>query len=347
MHRLHNIISTWGPESCSTKDWPTVSTASFADDKKNRFNQRKRSLELYLDSTLPVAEILKQTGMSRTGLTNLVRRAFTPGIDGRPAGYLACIPDFRLKTYTRTESSEAGRAGRFSQFLFNQPDIRDRLDQWATGKSKIRGTTIRSKRTNIIWQAFFDLCAQYGVDTTLYPFSNADGGKEAIRNYCRQKRESDFVSQSRVECGDHAGRLASRSQLSPHSSAANGLKPYERVQLDGHKIDVLLTVALVDEYGDIKYLPISRVWLLVALDCASRAVLGYSISLLENYSMENVLECIANTIEPWSPRALPATNIRYTEGAGIPSGVIDECAWRVFDSLQYDNAYSQFACRAV
>lgn len=340
MRKNDHIEQQWGNITKSTNDWPPVNTSTFCNSKRKKFHQRKQALELSVDSDLKNHEIATRTGVSISALKELRKRAFTADVDGHPYLLNACIPNFRLKIYSRVDKSDSGRAGRFTQFLKEHPDLQKSLDDWALGKKRINGTKVRGKRAATIYVAVVDECKALGIDTTRYPFTNADAGKEAVRRYCKTLRTHDFVVQSRVEHGDEAGRLSAQSHTTSNAYQRLPLGPYDRVQLDGHRIDLLLVVELINDDGEVVYLPLSRVWLLVTLDCASRAILGYSLSLLGNYSNEDVLQCVSNSIEPWSPMLMPTPTLGYTKGAGLPSGVIDECAWRLFDALQFDNAFS-------
>lgn len=340
MRNLDSISQNFDKKLQNPKNWPPVNTNTFSDSKRKLFNSRKRALDLILTSSLTRAEIANRTGISISGLKNLVKRAYIPQEDGTPAGYLACIPHYRLKEYTLTKPSSSGKAGRFSKFLSDYPEIHEALLSWALGKKKIAGMPARGKGIDQIWREFRSLCLSTGLSTFDYPLCNADGGREAVRKFCRKSRESNFVLGARTDFGNHAGRLAAQGTESPETASVSATHPYERIQLDGHKLDILLTVLIVDELGDSIRLPLSRVWLIVAIDCASRAVLGYSLSLKENYSGDDVLDCIACAIEPWSKKSLNDALDLYLPGAGLPSGLISECTWRIFDAVQFDNAFA-------
>ena len=95
---------------------------------------------------------------------------------------------------------------------------------------------------------------------------------------------------------------------------------------------------LLDADGTRRDVPLERLWLLVIIDEASRAVLGYQLSLAANYTADDVLDCVASSLKPWTPLETPSETIAYRTDGGFPSGVITECAWRAFDSLAFDNA---------
>ena len=341
--RLDKAAETWDAASLDITNWPPVNPSELTVPQRNSFNQRKRALKLYLTTNDSIDEILGKTGMSRAGLFRLKNRALTPDENGQPVGYLACIPNRRLKTYNREKKLGSGTAGLFQQFLANYPEQHKLLDSLALGKAKLNQAPIRGAHFKELWLKFRDSCHEYGINVhTDYPFCNVDGGREAVRVYVRSLRLTHFSIAARIEYGDGAGKLASaRSSLAP----AVELTPYRRVQLDAHPIDQILNVRMVDPQGNDQDLPLSRIWLLAMVDVASRAVLGYSLSLSHNYTANDVLNCIASSFEEWVPKEIPDNALLYHDGAGFPSGVIDACGMRIFDTLQMDNAWSHLSNR--
>jgi putative transposase len=274
-------------------------------------------------------------------LHRLANKALTLTPQGEPWGYFALIPGARINPYTRTASSESGKAGKFSQFLSKYPKIHQDLDDWALAKKAINGNIIRGRYFKTIWKAFTEKCEEEGVDTSRdYPFNNSDGGREAVRRYCNSVRKNNFIRGAAAEYGPEAGRLAASASRGWKNSSIP-LRPYDEVQLDGHRIDGLFSVHMQAEDGEYYTLLLSRIWLLVLIDCASRAELGYSISLEENYTIDDVLRCITHALVPWRTLVLPSERIGYRPGSGFPSGVIPACAWRAFNAIRFDNAYAQ------
>ena len=341
MRSLARYADTWSPEDLNPDNWPPVNTSELPPAKLERFRVRKRLLQAYLAGEEDVATLLDRAGTSRGELYRLLDRACGVNRDGNPVGYLACIPGIRLRPYVRTQRTRWGTAGLFQQFLSEHPELQTLLDELALGKRKLKITTARGRHFKQIWSVFRQACRDAGLDVDNdYPFSNADGGREAVRRHVCAVRQTDFVASARIEHGDHVGRLATATMS---SDAGPVLRPYERVQLDGHRLDAIINVRIQDALGNDIDLPLSRIWLLVLIDMASRAVLGYSLSLAENYTADDVLECIGSAFEPWSPKDLDGTHAAYQNNAGLPSGVLDGCQWRCFDSLQMDNAFSHLS----
>jgi hypothetical protein len=65
-------------------------------------------------------------------------------------------------------------------------------------------------------------------------------------------------------------------------------RAFEVVEFDGHKIDLRITVRVIDPFGFKTLLELTRIWILVLLDVASRAVIGYKIALSKEYNKDDV-----------------------------------------------------------
>jgi len=321
--------------------WDPVSTSRLTDIQRQKFNDKKRALQMYASGDYSISEITIKTKLCSSALFYLLKRSKVTLPDGSQAGYLACIPNLRLKKYERRSKSARGTAGLLRQFLNAHPEQKKLLDQYALGEKKLNGATIRGNYFKEIWLAFRAACKEAGIDVSNdYPFCNSDGGREAIRQYVCKLRSGRFVAAARISHGDAAGKLAAAdASLVPPVT----LVPYQRVQLDAHPIDLILNVQIQDAQGNEQDLPLSRVWLLALVCVASRAVLGYALSLSHNYTSNDVLGCIASAFGPWKPLELPENSLKYHEGAGLPGGVFKACQLRAFDSIQMDNAWSQLS----
>lgn len=330
--RFNKFAERHGVAATVLSEWEPVDVSHLAPSDREIFKRRSKAIKLYDDGE-PIDRIECRTGVSKTELYRILDRSMTPDPTGRPYGFLACVPHYRLTPHP---------GGVFTQFLETHPKIQEMLDGWATGKIPINQAKSRGRGTLRIWEAFRGLCKTSGIDTVQdYPFCNQDQGKESIRVYCKRLRHSDFVTWAKVEYGSSAARLA--GQAMRQKPDYSDLRPYELIQFDAHRIDCILNIRFEDERGDIQDLPLSRLWLLVALDVSSRAVLGYTLSYGTNYSVDDVVACLGSVFVPWKPRNLPSEDISYLPGAGLPSGAIPECAWRAFDTIRMDNHWSHIS----
>jgi len=338
MRRLAWAEGLVGEDAANPENWPAVDTDHLTPTELRTYLTRRRAVQLHLTSTMTIAQICEKTGLCRSEIRRLVTRCLQVSAEGTVWGWYALLPHVRLTEYRAKKVN--GRAGSFARFLEDHPKLAKKLEGWALTRKPADGQKKYGKVFAEIWEAFHKACSDEGVDVERdYPFTNRDRGREAVRRHCRKLRKRHFTSGAVAEGG--TGTIRAGSSYHPvwddHTPVEG---PYHRVQFDGHRLDVDLIVEVEDADGKLIPLPLSRLWLLIVIDTASRAVLGYHISLEENYTADDVLECIATTAVPWTPKELPSERVTYAHGAGLPSGVIDECAWRAFNIIQFDNAWS-------
>jgi len=311
-------------------NWPRVLVGQLRRDRRGRFQQRKRALDLYFNGDMPVRAILRRCGLSKAELYRVRDRATSIRPDGQPWGYAACIPGFRIKEYARKATTTTGTAGRVKRFFEDHPDLLELLEAWVLGRKSPDVGKVRGRKNARIWAAFEKRCRKQSIDPKQMP------SKEAVRKLCVKIRRQNFSKSTRLTAGKDAADISMIGCYGSRSGTAT--VPYQRVQMDGHRLDGVITLEVTDADGTRRDLPLERLWLLVIIDEASRGILGYTVSLESNYTSEDVMRCIAHCLMAWSPKDTPSPRVRYRPGAGLPSGVLPNCAMRGFDSLAFDNA---------
>ena len=111
--------------------------------------------------------------------------------------------------------------------------------------------------------------------------------------------------------------------------------PYEIVEFDGHKLDVHLTLRIDDPFGFETLLILHRIWILVPLDVASRAV-GYALAPGREYNGDDVAQALQAllmphvTREPVIPSPAGATRWRLPVGIDTADrmGLLEHAAVR-------------------
>ncbi|TPG81259.1 transposase [Brevibacillus laterosporus] len=123
----------------------------------------------------------------------------------------------------------------------------------------------------------------------------------------------------------------------------NTIKPFQRVEFDGHQIDLILTVTFQNQYGDECTDTIERIWLLVIIDVATRVVLGYHVSIASQYSSSDVLACIRNAVEPNRIKTVSIPGLKYPETGGFHWQVVPHTNWALWNEFSYDNGKANLA----
>ena len=130
------------------------------------------------------------------------------------------------------------------------------------------------------------------------------------------------------------------------SNSLQPFHPYNVVQIDGHKVDLIYSVKTEGQNGEDVWKHAMRPWLITVIDVASRAILGYHITANENYNQYDVLKAIKNCIEPHR-RMKFHRSFSYPEKGGFPSEYCPSLEWATFDMIMLDNAKSHLAKNVV
>lgn len=330
-------------ENLDYKRWPLALVDSLSAENQDRFYRRKQAVEFYIDGKVSNDYIIAKSGISKDELYRYVRRCLEFDNNGVLWGYRALIPEKRLKPYVRKEApcnQNKGLAGAFEQLLNTYPAIRETIEQLYLNRSK--GTfTERFIRPKDIWKQFINACRKAGIKSTEYPLNTKDIGKRSVERYLH-KLECLYFDEAVKRYGEEASRHARvTGQGLPNSP--NPQRPFQSVEFDGHRIDAVFAVEFQTPDGDTVVKIMERIWLLAIVDKASRAILGYHISLNSEYSADDVRACIRSAILPWNRMLFSIPGLNYSETGGFPSGIIPETSWAAWDEFKYDNAKSNLA----
>jgi hypothetical protein len=168
----------------------------------------------------------------------------------------------------------------------------------------------------------------------MYPFSDPAGSKAkpALRVWIKKIRDEHFSK-------------------SPHplvdTKEQIGGRPYLRVELDGHKIDLRATIELLSANEEAPIIKeISRLWIIAIVEVVSRATLGYAIAYGTNYDQTDILRAMRHSLLPWKPRKIGIPGLKYRSDDGFPSAIA-RLANSCWDELWVDNASSHFGDMAL
>jgi transposase InsO family protein len=341
---------TLDPEVKGLTTWPTVKTDEWDDAKRERFERFESAIRAYFAGG-QVKEICSEFQVPRQEFHRRLQQCLAEHSDGRIYGWRGLIPYARRKPYDRTKpvkahpaSKTGGDAGAFSQLLDRYPDLEKGIQ--SRFYKEVGGETVHEPRIPLmaILKWFLDACKRNGFTAKDYPFCTQSLGRTALWRYLKRLVELEPQKAADAIYGKHAARRWRRTGHGPSTEKAT--RPFERIQCDGHRIDMRCTILVPHTHGGFVRLVLQRLWLLLIIDVFTRAVLGYHISLNHEYNAEDVLICVKNAITPWKPRTLTIPGFQYAKGAGLPSG-IRELEWVLFDEFCYDNAKANLAKRVL
>ncbi|GAB6989920.1 hypothetical protein [Paenibacillus pini] len=334
--------------ACYTNDdldynkWPDV----HIDQRNQIFESRKKAVQLYMDGNLSLENITTITGITRKQLYKLARKCLERDEHGHLWGFRALLPYRRTgEKYIRLAQTNGFKkdtrlTGAFKQLLERYPELRELIHDYILNRKR-RSIVDRIIRIKDLRTKFLKLARSLEIELNEYPFNTNDKGLRSLYRYV-ENLITNNAAESSFRFGEEGDRRLNRFD-GKESTKDYNVVPYHSVQIDGHKIDVVLTVKFTNAYGDEVSEVMSRIWLLLIIDEATRAVLGYHLCLNREYSSYDVLHTIKNAVVPWKPMDFTIPGLCYPDMPCYPSALLPETEWAVWNELKCDNAMANIS----
>lgn len=327
------------------KHWKTVNTDCLTKEIYIIFMQRKQAVDMYIDG-YSLSVISNRINCSASSPIKWLEKCRKKDEYGSPYGYCGLLPYKHLEQYKRTKTVTdlvKTFAGAMTKLLHDYPELKEYVDNLYLKKDK---TVLEKNITKkIIFEKFLWKCKDLGIREYEYPFNTKNMGERALYIYLNElEQEMSNYSISRQN-KDARQKYSSTGLGMPVNYPAQ--RPFSRVQIDGHKIDCILTVQVENQDGEIQMVPIKRIWLLTLIDVATRTILGYHLTVNEEYNRFDILSCIQNAVVPHEKMHFQIPGLHYPEGEGYHSLAMPELSWALFDSIELDNALSHHAKDSV
>lgn len=322
--------------------WPEVDSSVLSDRDITIYEKRKMVIDQFFSRQKTTEQVSEQTGISVSEIYRLADRCLLEDENGLLFGYRALIPNKRTTTYQRRElpiGCSGNKIGAFSRLLNQYPSLADMIERTLWGKNK---KIVVDKRINVkhLHKRFVTACKELGLSGNDYPFTSQDFGKRSLERHIvklQQKHFSRGAGRFSQDAANHANKTG--IGFKSHTS----IRPFQRVQFDGHRMDVLISIKFTTPDGleitDI----IDRLWILAIIDEDTRMILGYHISLNKEYNKSDVLHCIKNAIVSSQPKSFSVSGLNYHTTAGFPTWDNHGPEWAVWEELLYDNAKSHLS----
>lgn len=117
--------------------------------------------------------------------------------------------------------------------------------------------------------------------------------------------------------------------------------PFDRVEMDAHKLDGRFVVMIPQIDGGWSPRLVHRLWVIVLLDVVSRAVIGYHLSLRFEVNKEDITLAIKNALARWHRRELTIGDQVYFEDAALPSGHHERYVGLCWNETSIDGALAE------
>ena len=308
------------------ENWPKVQVEAIDKKKRARFLALRESIKLYCKDPISLYAVSKQTKVSESSLAYYFRRALEFDDEGRIYGERAFVPFMVRKGYEAHSDDNKGLAGKFKRVLTKHPILKD-----VVLKCVKKGESLE-----LTHSAFKQALYELGFTDDDYPLDSDSQGEWSVKKLRKDLQKEHFRAAALAEGGEDAARNADVSQALQH--LFNVTRPYQRIELDAHLLKAFFTIDIEELDGTVRTAVLKRLYIIVAIDTWSRAILGYHISLNAQPTIEDVATCLAHVLDPELRDQSEILGYISKQGMGLPDEVVSRTRFRAFTELALDNA---------
>lgn len=328
--------------------WAPIDEDALSDDRRDLFLRRKHAVLDYLDGASE-KELKQLWGMGRSHVYRLIReRCLQTSPDGTLYGWRGLIPHMRIKPWIRQTSPKVstatgtGSAGCL-QWMFSAPEnsgleraFRKKILENPTG---LQGTR-RPKLKLLTW--FYKELREKGMERRgEWPFNTERMGYTTLCRYINKVLDENPRRRILLQGGMDAVKK---------SRSGDGVdRPtfglFQRVECDAHKLDTRIIVMVPSPQGGYEPRKIHRLWVIVIIEVATRAALGYYLSMRREVAAEDVLRAVRNALGKWNRRKISFSDFAYSEDAGFPSSLDPVYQGACWDEFSVDGALANVCDR--
>ncbi|MGP8431830.1 helix-turn-helix domain-containing protein [Paraburkholderia fungorum] len=335
------------PGEVDLESWPVVDEHALSGPRRDLYRRRAQAIRLYLEGA-STARIKEACGIGRGQAYRLLtERCLKQHPDGRVYGWRGALAHERVKAYTRSAPLQlnnwGGGAVGALQWVFESPGglglearLRDRI-------LRKRGELESSRRPRLaVFRWFLGELRERGFERRgEWPFNVEKRGYVTLCRYIDRVLTDHPERQRQLAGGEDAMRKARAGD----GTRRPALQLFERVECDAHKLDARMVVLVPSPHGGTEPRVIHRLWVVALIEVASRAVLGYHLSLRRECSAEDVLRAVRCALTEWTPRTLQFSGDAYVPGAGLPSYRSAQFVGACWNEFSVDGALANVCAR--
>lgn len=310
--------------------WPDIPLDVVNEKHRSTFKSRKEAVDMYIDG-YKMSEIEQRTGISHSLIPRLLNRCLVINSNGDYIGYQA------LLFYNHV--SESHNTGSFQRLLADNPELKEYIEGCWIGDKKF--TLEKNMNLTTLHSLFVDKCRKLGIPDYEYPFNTQKMAYGSLCGYIKEFNRQNLLKAAKRENKDNMQKLMTTGIGDRYT--ADPIAPYSAIQMDGHIIDVMYNVQIMNDDGTVRKKAATRMWVVAVMDVASRCVLGYSVTQAFNYDQYDVIEAFQNAIRPHKNPEPVIEGLEYPENGGYPSTAYPELEYAMFDTIMLDNAKSHLA----
>lgn len=328
--------------------WPDLDVGALAPEAAAEYLRRKAAVLLYL-SGAGEAELRSTHGFGVRHVNRLIHeRCLAPHPDGGIFGWRGLLKHSRIRGYVRqapvkTDAGGRGSAGALGALLSREPDFARRFERYILKTCGNRQLGESRRPRHAVWAWFVVELRKLGFEIrNEWPFTVETMGYSSVVRFIDKTLAANPDRAARVVGGPNG----ERKMVAGDGVRRPALKPFERVEMDAHKLDCRLCILIPQMSGGWVPKIIHRLWVTVILEVGSRAVLGYYLSLGREVTKDDVLRAIKCALSAWNRPSISYSPVALMDEAGFPSSHHPEYLGLCWDETSVDGALAE-TCKSV
>ncbi len=336
-------------EDLGTSGWKRPDEGALPEGRvRNTYFARKLAITLYLQGATE-QEIKSEAGIGLSETVRLLKsRCLLIHQDGEVWGWRALIPWGRINDYQRKnkiviDQFGNGAVGALTVTLNQHPDLRQKFHKriLSAGATRRLSEVKRGKYSH--WRWFLDQLRSLGYERDeKWPFNTKKLGYSSICLYIEKVLQENPEAAAAI-----VGGPSNKTKLLTGDGVDRPIQHiFERVEMDGHKIDGRFSVLLPQPTGGYAQKIVHRLWVIVIIEVVSRCVLGFHLSMRKEVSKIDVLRAIKMALTQWKKPPISFGEHAYMSRANLPSGDSEEFVGVCWDQTSVDGALAE-TCKHV
>ena len=328
--------------------WHDLDVGALAPEAAAEYLRRKAAVLLYL-SGAGEAELRATHGFGVRHLNRLIReRCVAPHPDGSIFGWRGLLKHSRIRGYVRQapvrpDAGGRGSAGALGALLLREPDFARRFERYIIKTCGDRQLGESRRPRHAVWAWFVVELRKLGFEIrNEWPFTVETMGYSSVVRFIDKTLAANPGRAARVVGGPDG----ERKMVAGDGAGRPALRPFERVEMDAHKLDSRLCILMPMLKGGWVPKIIHRLWVTVILEVDSRAVLGYYLSLGREVTKDDVLRAIKCALSTWNCPSISYSPVALMDEAGLPSSHHAEYVGMCWDETSVDGALAE-TCKTV
>ena len=238
------------------QQWQEIPIEAIPEKNRSLYQKRKEAVDMYIDG-YGLLDIERITGISQKHISTFIKKCLITS-QNEMYGYQALIPNVKL--------GKSHSVGRFLQLLEQYPSLSEFITGNYFGNKKY--TLEKNMNLTTLHEKFLSECLRLGIQQHEYPFNTANRGYVSLCKYVRKIAFGDINKQAVRESENNRQKLRSTGIGKRYTT--NTFFPFDVVQIDGHVLDLIYNIKIMNSDNTIHKTTATRAWMFAVIYKATK-----------------------------------------------------------------------------